>query len=221
VSRWVGSGCKVLMTKAVIALLLFAAVPGYPRQEKESAPAKDPGPAPAANTVPEKDKAAQPAAPESKPYVIGAEDGLMIRVWREAELSGEYRVRPDGRITLLLVGEMQASGKTPEELAADITQSLGKYLTQPEVSVAVVAVNSKKYFIIGEVQKTGSFPLTGPTTVLEALVNAGGFRDFANQKKIVIMRRGERLKFNYKDVIAGKRMEQNIQLENGDQIVVP
>ena len=94
-------------------------------------------------------------------------------------------------------------------------------MTQPEVNVAVLQVNSKKYFIIGEVQKPGSYPLTVPTTVLEALVNAGGFRDFANPKKIIVLRAGERFKFNYKEVIAGKKMEQNIKLESGDQIIVP
>lgn len=161
------------------------------------------------------------SAVDPKAYVIGPEDLLLIRVWREAELSGQFPVRPDGKISLALVNEVQAAGLTPEQLSAAIVQGLGKYMTQPEVSVAVMQVNSKKYFIIGEVQKTGSYSLTVPTTVLEALVSAGGFRDFANPKKVVILRGAQRLKFNYKEVVAGKKMEQNILLENGDKIIVP
>jgi polysaccharide export outer membrane protein len=148
-------------------------------------------------------------------------DNDPLRVWREPELSGQFPVRPDGKISLPLVNEVVADGLTPEQLAETIAKGLSRYMTQPEVSVAVQQVNSKKYFIIGEVQKPGSYPLTVPTTVLEALVNAGGFRDFANPKKIIILRKGQRLKFNYKEVIAGKKMEQNIALENGDQIIVP
>ncbi len=158
---------------------------------------------------------------DPRTYVIGPEDLLLIRVWREAELSGQFPVRPDGRISLPLVNEIQAAGMTPADLAQLIAKGLSKYMMKPEVNVAVVQVNSKKYFIIGEVQRPGSYPLTVPTTVLEALVNAGGFRDFANPKKIILLRKGERLKFNYKEVIAGKRMEQNVLLESGDQIIVP
>jgi polysaccharide export outer membrane protein len=209
------------MRKAFAVLFVFA-MAAYPQQGKQDEAKKPADTAPAAVPAkPEGAAAAAPAASESKPYVIGPEDMLQVRVWRDAELSGQFPVRPDGKISLPLVNEMQAAGKTPEELAKDITQSLTKYLTQPEVSVAVLAVNSKKYFIIGEVKRTGSFPLTVPTTVLEALVNAGGFRDFANPKKIKILRRGQQLKFNYKEVIAGKNMEQNILLESGDQIIVP
>ncbi len=158
---------------------------------------------------------------DPKNYIIGPEDLLLIRVWRETELSGQFPVRPDGRISLPLVNEIPAAGLTPEQLAAAITKGLGKYMTQPEVSVAVVQVNSKKYFVIGEVSRPGPYPLTVPTTVLEGLINAGGFRDFANPKRIVVLRGAQRLKFNYKDVVAGKHTEQNILLESGDKIVVP
>ncbi len=158
---------------------------------------------------------------DTKNYVIGPEDSLLIRVWREPELSGQFPVRPDGRISLPLVNEIQAAGLTPEQLAAAITQGLGKYMTQPEVNVAVVQVNSKKYYVIGEVAKPGPYPLTVPTTVLEALITAGGFRDFANPKKVIILRGAQRLKFNYKEVVAGKHTEQNIVLESGDKIIVP
>jgi polysaccharide export outer membrane protein len=162
------------------------------------------------------------AAPvDPKAYIIGPEDMLSIRVWREPELSGPLPVRPDGKISLPLVGEVQASGLTPEALGASIAQGLEKVMTHPEVTVGVDRVNSKKYFIQGEINKPGSYPLVVPTTVLEALVNAGGFRDFANTKKIIVLRGSQRLKFNYREVTKGKKMDQNILVQNSDQIIVP
>jgi len=111
---------------------------------------------------------------------------------------------------------------TPEKLGENIAEGLSKVMKRPEVSVSVQQVNSSKYFIQGEVFRTGAFPLIGPTRVLEALSNTGGFKDFANTKNIVILRgEGQRFKFNYKEVIQGKKMEQNIFLESGDQIIVP
>jgi polysaccharide export outer membrane protein len=130
-------------------------------------------------------------------------------------------IRPDGVITMPFLGDIRAAGFAPTELSVIIRDRLKKYIVDPDVSVQVNAVNSKKFYIQGEVGKTGGFPLLVPTRVLEALVNAGGFRDFADQKKIVIMRiTGERLKFNYKEVIAGKKMDQNIFLKPGDIIIV-
>lgn len=158
---------------------------------------------------------------DTKTYIIGAEDVLNIRVWNEAQLSGTFTVRPDGKISLPLVNEVQAAGQTPEKLGADIAEGLSKFMNHPDVSVSLQTVNSKKYFIMGEVMKTGSFPLLIPTTVLEALVNAGGFRDFAKKSSIVIIRGGQRLHFNYSKVIKGKNTQENILLEPGDQIIVP
>jgi|SRR5581483_5526269 len=135
---------------------------------------------------------------DPKSYIIGPEDVLAIRVWREPELSGQFPVRPDGHISLPLIGDTKAAGLTPQQLGSSLAESLMKFMNRPEVTVGVQQVNSKKYFIQGEVQKPGSYPLTIPTTVLEALSNAGGFRDFANTKKIVILRGSERFKFNYK-----------------------
>ena len=157
----------------------------------------------------------------AKTYVIGAEDVLLIKVWNEAQLTAAYTVRPDGKISMPLAGEVVAAGLTPEKLGADITEALSKSINHPDVSVSIQQVNSKKYFIMGEVQKTGSFPLLIPTTVMEALVNAGGFRDFAKKSSIVIIRGAQRFKFNYNNVYKGKNREQNILLEPGDQIVVP
>jgi len=163
--------------------------------------------------------AAPPVDP--KAYLIGAEDVISIRVWKEPENSGQYVVRPDGKISIPLIGEVQAAGLTPFALSASIAAGLEKVMVHPEVTVGVEKVNSKKYYIQGEVNKPGSYPLVIDTTVLEALVNAGGFREFANSKKIVVLRGSERLKFNYKEVTKGKKMEQNILVKNGDQIIVP
>ncbi|HYP05191.1 MAG TPA: polysaccharide biosynthesis/export family protein [Bryobacteraceae bacterium] len=162
------------------------------------------------------------AAPvDPKTYVIGAEDILMIRVWREPDLSNAVQVRPDGKITMQLIGEIMAAGETPEGLKNKITEALQEHIIKPDVFVSLQAVQSKKYYITGEVNRTGTFPLVVPTTVLEALTNAGGFREFADTKKITILRKGKTFKFNYRDVVRGKSAEQNILLEPGDLIYVP
>jgi polysaccharide export outer membrane protein len=110
---------------------------------------------------------------------------------------------------------------TPNALGENLTKELSKYINKPDVTVSVQSVQSKKYYITGEVGRTGSFPLVVPTTILEALTNAGGFREYAKKNKIYILRGKERIKFNYNDVIKGKNLEQNILVENGDYIHVP
>ncbi|MBV9506800.1 MAG: polysaccharide biosynthesis/export family protein, partial [Acidobacteriia bacterium] len=154
-------------------------------------------------------------------YVIGAEDVLSVSVWHEPELTRQVTVRPDGKITLPLAGELTAAGLTPTQLNANIAEGLKKYMVSPEVNVSVQSVNSKKYYIQGEVLRPGTYNLVVPTTVMEGLANAGGFRDFANLKKITILRGTGLLHFNYKEVRAGKHLEQNILLQPGDQILVP
>lgn len=154
-------------------------------------------------------------------YKIGPGDVVNIRVWREPELASQQAVRPDGKITMPLIGDVVAVDMTPNQIATQITTQLKEYIVNPSVMVAVVQVRSKKYTITGEVGRPGSYPLLVPTTVLDALTNAGGFRDFANRKKITILRGDERFKFNYNDVIKGKNREQNIELRDGDLIVVP
>ena len=166
-------------------------------------------------------RAAQSVPQDDHPFILGAEDQITVLVYGSAEFSGAHMVRPDGKITMPFLGDVTAAGLSPIELGNVVKERLKKYLVDPDVSVSVNAVNSKRYYIQGEVNKTGAFPLLVPTKVLEALVNAGGFRDFANQKKIVVMRMtGERLNFNYKEVIRGKKMEQNIYLKPGDIIIV-
>jgi polysaccharide biosynthesis/export protein len=194
-----------------------------PAQERQQQSQRQ-QPAPAAPALSPEEEALRKSvgAPiDPKSYVIGAEDILMIRVWREPELSGHVGVRPDGKISLPLLGDLKAGGLTPEKLAESITQGFSKYVTNPEVMVQVASVNSKKYFISGEVMRPGSFPLVVPTTVLEALAVAGGFRDYADRKKILILRGPKRYTFNYKEIVRGKNMQQNILLESGDHIIVP
>jgi polysaccharide export outer membrane protein len=160
--------------------------------------------------------------PSEKSYVIGPEDQLFINVWGNAPLSGQFIVAPDGRISVGLINEVMASGLTRDQLQNEIIRRLkeGGFLRDPTVTVNVTGFNSKKYLIQGEVNKPGSSPLVVPTTVLEALVNAGGFKDFANKKNIRILRGNKTFVFNYNQVVNGKHREQNIQLEPGDLIIV-
>jgi polysaccharide export outer membrane protein len=161
------------------------------------------------------------AAVDPRSYKLGSEDIIFIRVWREADLTGPVMVRPDGKITMPLIGEIQAAGQTPEELGKLVTEALSKVMQRPEVFISVQQVNSRKYYISGEVAKTGVFPIVSPVTILEALSIAGGLREYANGKKITIVRGTERIKFNYKEVIEGKNLKQNIMLQSGDHIIVP
>jgi polysaccharide biosynthesis/export protein len=162
------------------------------------------------------------AAPVSaKTYKIGAEDVLRVLVWGNAPLSADYIVRPDGKISMPLIGELDAADMTPEQLGSEITTKLkAKYLRNPDVTVGVMSVKSKKFYIQGEVRRPGAFELVVPTTVLEGLSNAGGFQDFADTKHIVIVRGAERLKFNWNEVVKGHRIEQNVYLAPGDHIIV-
>lgn len=182
-----------------------------------SSPAVDPAKmaAPAAAT------AATP--PSTRVYLIGAEDVLRIGIWNNPNMSGDFPVRPDGAISVPLLGDVMVADKTPQQVEADITRRLidGQLIRDPHVTVGLSAVHSKKYYIQGEVNKPGSYDLVVPTTVMEGLVNAGGFRDFANTRKIRILRGNQEFKFNYNQVSHGKNREQNIYLEPGDQIIVP
>ncbi len=159
-------------------------------------------------------------------YIIGSDDVLAINVWKEPDLSRTAPVRPDGKITLPLIGDVSASGKTPKQLQTNIELDLAKYISKPAVTVIVQEAKSHKFNIVGEVQKPGSYLLTNPMTVLDAIALAGGFRDWAKVKSIYVLRTGAngsrtKLAFNYKKVIKGHDNEQNIQLQTGDTVVVP
>jgi polysaccharide export outer membrane protein len=215
-----------------VCLVGVLALPGVGAQEPTQVPVPQETKPPVGEAKPSTEEAKPvdefaPAVPavaapiDPRSYRIGTEDVVMIRVWREKELSGLYRVRPDGQISMPLTGDIPADGATPQELKGRVVAALGKFMNDPEVTLDVQQVNSKKFFLTGEVGRPGAYPLVNKMTVLEALSNAGGLRDFANGKKIVIMRGEERLKFNYKDVIRGKNLEQNLALQPGDHIIVP
>ena len=159
---------------------------------------------------------------DDRTYLIGAEDMLGILVWGNKELSGPVMVRPDGKITVGLINEILAECETPEKLGRDIADRLktGGFIKSPQVQVFVTQINSKKFYIQGEVNKPGAYNLVVPTRALEALVNAGGFRDFANKKDIRILRGDKQLKFNYNKVIKGQNRDENVWLQPGDIIIV-
>jgi polysaccharide export outer membrane protein len=159
-------------------------------------------------------------------YVIGVDDVLAINVWKEPDVSRTVPVRSDGKISLPLAGEVQASGETPLQLEKLLATKLQSFISEPEVTVIVSEVKSQKFNVLGMVSKPGSYPLTNSATVLDAIALAGGFRDFAKQKSIYILRQNpdgsqSRLPFNYKEVIKGKDSAQNIRLQPRDTIVVP
>lgn len=201
-----------LLLALVIACAMFAQAQATGQQEKPPA---------AAEEKPEVTVSSAGAAVDPRSYKIGPEDILSVRIWREPDLSGLVSVRPDGKINLLLVGEIEAADTTPVELEARISKAYEKVLKNPIVTLQVQRVESKRYLLSGEIYKPGAYPLVRPMTVLEALTIAGGIKEFGNGKKILILRGAERLKFNYNEVLKGKKLEQNIQLQPGDHIVVP
>jgi polysaccharide export outer membrane protein len=170
--------------------------------------------------------AATGAKAHDSTFIIGGDDVLAINVWKEPEVSRVVPVRSDGKISLPLVGEIQASGETPVQLETEITAKLKNYVSQPEVTVIVQEIRSQRINIMGMVAKPGSYLLKNSMTVLDAIAEAGGFRDFAKQKSVYVLRAKadgtqEKLPFNYKDVIKGKNSDQNVKLQPRDTIVVP
>lgn len=172
-----------------------------------------------AQVAPQSQGASAPV--DSSTYKVGPSDILNIDVWHEQEFSGLYTVHSDGKITVKLVGELQAGGKTPNEIQDVVKAALAKFVLNPLVTVTVQDVISKRYYLDGMINRPGEYALAIPTTVLEAISKAGGVQEFANNKKIYILRGDKRILFNYKDVIRGKHLEQNILLEPGDHVVIP
>jgi polysaccharide export outer membrane protein len=170
-------------------------------------------------------KSTVPPATTDPAYQIGPEDVLDISVWKEPDVSRVVPVRPDGRISLPLINDVQAAGSSPQQLAKTISEKLRKYLNEPQVTVIVTQINSQRVFVVGEVLKAGAFPLIPGMTVLQALSSAGGFTTFADVKKIHVMRLHDgkhvELPFNYREVLKGDNADQNIKLEPGDTVVVP
>ena len=185
--------------------------------------------APAANSVADKtvsNKNTSPASniPADATYVIGPEDTLHIAVWKENDLTATLPVRPDGKISLPLLNDVQASGLTPQQLADSVTEKLRKYIADPRVTVVVTAINSKRIYLTGEVSHAGAMPMLPNMTVLQALASAG-LNQFANTKRIYVLRtengKQEKLPVNYRKLVKGEQIEQNYVLQPGDTIVVP
>lgn len=158
-------------------------------------------------------------------YVIGPDDVLGIVFWDLPNHGGEVIVRPDGQITLPLVNDIQAAGRTPEQLREAIVAASQKFVRDPTVSVVVKQINSRRVYVTGRVNRPGTYSLTTPVTVLQMLALAGGVTEFAKKDRIVVMRtengRTTSYKFNYNDVIQGKKLEQNIELKPGDTVIIP
>jgi polysaccharide export outer membrane protein len=205
-AKWLG----LLLVAPLMSTWLWAQAPS-------SAPAPPAGQGSEANSAKAHDDS----------FVIGNDDVLAINVWNEPNVSQKaIPVRSDGKISLPLVGEVQATGRTPLNLEQDIAARLKSYIADAEVTVMVQQINSQKYNVLGQVTRPGSYPLLNSQTVLDAIAIAGGFRDFAKQKSIYILRQNpdgtqSRLPFNYKNVVKGQDTAQNVKLQPRDTIVVP
>lgn len=200
-----------LQTASLIVICLASA--GFARQQPTTAPPPAPSTAaPAGATLP-------------AGYVIGPDDVLSIVFWRDKEMSAEVVVRPDGKISLPLVNDIQAAGLTPEELRAQLTKAATKFLEDPNATVVVKEIRSRNVYITGNVGKPGTYPLAAGMNVLQLIALAGGLQEYADAKNVVVIRVANgtqtSFKFNYKDVVKQKRVEQNIQLKAGDTVVVP
>ncbi|MGA2235095.1 MAG: polysaccharide biosynthesis/export family protein [Terriglobales bacterium] len=208
---------------SVLTLLVLVSIGAFAQSDSASRP---PAPPAADKQAGGKPGEGSRATHSDSSYVIGANDVLAINVWKEPDISRSVPVRSDGKISLPLVGELQAGGQTPQQLEQEITKRLQSYISEPEVTVIVQDSKSQKINIMGMVARPGAYLLTSSTTVLDAIAMAGGFKDFAKQRSIYVLRQNadgtqQRLSFNYKEVIKGKNPEQNIRLQAGDTVVVP
>jgi polysaccharide biosynthesis/export protein len=166
-----------------------------------------------------------PSAYDPSVYRIGVEDELQISVWHEAELSMPVQVRPDGMITLPLINDVPVVGMTTKELQTALTEKLSAFVNEPQVTVIVKGIKSRKVFLVGQVPKPGPYMLVGKKTVLQLILEAGGLSPFAKSGSIFIVRKVNgketRLKFNYKKAVSGKDEGEDVELFPGDMIVVP
>jgi polysaccharide biosynthesis/export protein len=199
---------------AVAALVLISSI--ALAQDAPAQPADSPASDKTPNAV-----STSPAGPE---YVIGPEDVLHIAVWKEADLTATLPVRPDGKISLPLLDDVQASGLTPKQLSQSLAEKLKKYVADPHVTVVVTQINSKRIYLVGEVLRAGAMPMLPNMTVLQALSSAG-LNQFAKTKGIYVLRtengKQQKLPVNYRKLVKGEQIEQNYVLQPGDTIVVP
>lgn len=219
-----GEDMKLRWKAAMAALMLISSL----ALAQDTPPPQDATPV-SANAASSKAAYEKPAAIASPTqagaeYVIGPEDVLHVAVWKEADLTATLPVRPDGKISLPLLNDVQASGLTPQQLAASLTEKLKKYIADPRVTVVVTTINSKRIYLMGEVLHSGATPLSPNMTVLQALSSAG-LNQFANTKGIYVLRtvngKQQKLPVNYRKLVKGERIEQNYLLQPGDTIVVP
>lgn len=207
---------------ALVALTAVLTVPAFAQKEPPKSNGQDNrGSAPSSNAG-----QTQPRPATDDPtYIIGPSDELNVSVWNETQLTRTVPVRPDGMISLPLLNDVQAAGKTPTQLGAAIAEKLSKFVNDPQVTVIVTQINSKRIYVLGQVLRAGAYPMLPGMTVLQAISSAGGLGQFAKQTSIVVLRteNGQqvRLPFNYKDVVNGRNTDQNIVLKAGDTIVVP
>jgi polysaccharide export outer membrane protein len=216
---------RLVPLAAAATLWLGSSLPAFAQRQSIPAPTRSGPAATAAFAGAEADKKPMPEPPVvDKEYRLGPGDKLRIEVYKDQQLSQSVQIRPDGKITLPLVGDMDAAGSTPLELRDQIATSLKEYITNPVVTVIVVEAVASHVFVMGEVSRSGPIQLNGPTTVLQALAMAGGFKEFANTKAVRILRpiangKFETLRFNYRDAVNG--LEKPIMLRSGDTIIVP
>jgi polysaccharide export outer membrane protein len=201
---------------ALILIGSIALAQGTPAQPAAS-PASD-------STAADKTAPAASTSPAGPEYVIGPEDVLHIAVWKEADFTATLPVRPDGKISLPLLDDVQAAGMTPKQLAVSVTEKLKKYIADPRVTVVVTSINSKRVFLVGEVLHPGATSMLPNMTVLQALSSAG-LSQFANTKRIYVLRtengKQRKMPVNYRQLVKGEQIEQNYLLQPGDTIVVP
>lgn len=222
-----------MKTPLLLVLALLVASTAAAQSTQKPAPQPPPQPRPS-STKPAEPAPTTPAPPApaqaagvSPPadYVIGPDDVLEVIVWREKDLSTDVKVRPDGKVSLPLLNDVHASGLTPEAFRKVVTDAAAKFVADPNVTVIVKQINSRVVFVLGEVQKTGPFPLTAPTTVLQLLALAGGPTPYAKTDEIAVMRtvdgKTTRHLFNFKEVVRGRKIEQNMMLRPGDTVIVP
>lgn len=219
----------------MLAGVLAGGDPAWAQSDPKKADAEKAAPKGAVKSAPAdtaevkdaKDNAKAKDAAAARPdYVIGVDDVLGINVWREPEMSRVVAVRPDGKITLPLMGEFVADGKTPLELEAVIVEKIQTLVTNPEVSVIVQDIRSQKFNVVGEVMKPGTYMLASGMTVLDAMAVSGGLKDFAKPKKMYILRKyrdgtSVRISVNYPKIVSGEAPGQNVALQTRDTIVVP
>ena len=204
------------MSRARVALLACALAAGSPATATLQVRAAQAPPQATANGA---------AAALPPDYVIGPDDVLDVRFWKDQDMSGEFVVRPDGRISLPLLNDVAAAGLTPEQLRVRLIEEARRYVETPNATVIVKTINSRKVFITGQVEKPGPYPLTSRVTVVQLIAMAGGLREYADAGKIIIMRsengRVTPLRFDYTKLAEGRNVSQNVELRPGDTVIVP